>query len=98
MNGLRSDSNSRADVYLSPSSSSLSVIYKIKETRIANVTTTVTKRGRTNTIDIHSHAISSLLRQNTTENQEYFTSILFTVTANLHMRRNKMYSKHCNKI
>jgi len=50
------------------------------------------------TVDILSHASSSLLRQNTTENQEYFTNMLFTDTANQHMRWSKMYSKNGNKI
>jgi len=43
MNGLSSGSDSRTDVYLSPSSSSRSVIYEIKESRIVNVTKTVKK-------------------------------------------------------
>jgi hypothetical protein len=94
MNGLRYGSNSRTDVYLSPSSSSHSVIYKI----IANVSTTATKRRRTNTVTIHSHANSSLLRQNTTENQEYFTNTLLTDVANQHTRWSKMYSKNCNRV
>jgi hypothetical protein len=42
--------------------------------------------------------LSILLRQNTTDNQEYFINMLLTDTANQRTRRSKIYLRNCNKI